>query len=106
MNRLSRKDLTDTTFDVALRGYDKRQVDERLRVLAAELAAADNAVAAANQRIAMLEDALSQGRHASDGEPVGDANFGARVEKILKLAEDEAREVRAQAEAAAAAVLD
>jgi DivIVA domain-containing protein len=106
MNRLNRKDLTDTTFDVALRGYDKRQVDERLRVLAAELAAADNAVAAANQRIAMLEDALSQGRHASDGEPAGDANFGARVEKILKLAEDEAREVRAQAEAAAAAMLE
>ena len=106
MNRLNRKDLTDTTFDVALRGYDKRQVDERLRVLLTELAAADNAVAAANQRIAMLEDALSQGRHASDAEPAGDANFGARVEKILKLAEDEAREVRGQAEAAAAAMLD
>src|SRR5581483_9849822 len=89
MNRLNRKDLTDTTFDVALRGYDKRQVDERLRVLAAELAAADNAVAAANQRIAMLEDALSQGRDASHSDQPGGIHFGARVEKILKLAEDE-----------------
>jgi cell division septum initiation protein DivIVA len=106
MNRLNRKDLTDSTFDVGLRGYDKRQVDERLRVLAAELAAADNALAAANQRIAMLEDALSQTRHAPDGEPAGESNFGARVEKILKLAEDEAREVRDQAEQAAAALLD
>ncbi|HKS50957.1 MAG TPA: hypothetical protein VJS67_03720 [Pseudonocardiaceae bacterium] len=106
MNRLNRKDLTDSTFDVGLRGYDKRQVDERLRVLAAELAAADNALAAANQRIAMLEDALSQTRHAPDGEPAGESNFGARVEKILKLAEDEAREVRGQAEQAAAALLE
>jgi len=106
MNRLNRKDITDSTFDVALRGYDKRQVDERLRYLAAELAAADNALAAASQRVAMLEDALSQARWAPEGEPVADANFGARVEKILKLAEDEAREVRAQAEAAAAALID
>jgi cell division septum initiation protein DivIVA len=96
----------DTGFDVALRGYDKRQVDERIRALVAELVAADNALAAAAQRISMLEDALSQVRHASDGEPAGDANFGARVEKIMKLAEDESREVRAQAEAAAGALLD
>jgi DivIVA domain-containing protein len=106
MSRLNRKDITDTTFDVALRGYDKRQVDERFRHLAAELSAADNALAAANQRVAMLEDALSQARWAPEGESAADANFGARVEKILKLAEDEAREVRAQAEAAAAALLE
>ena len=106
MNRLNRRDITDTAFDVALRGYDKRQVDERLRYLAAELAVADNALAAATQRVAMLEDALNQARWAPEGEPATDVNFGARVEKILKLAEDEAREVRAQAEAAAAALLD
>lgn len=105
MNRLNRQDLTDTTFDVALRGYDKRQVDERLRFLAAELAAADNALAAATQRIAMLEDELSQ-RHVPATEPAADDNFGARVEKILKLAEDEARAVRAQAEAAAVTLLE
>ena len=44
MDRLDRKDLKDAAFDVALRGYDKRQVDERLRFLSAELAAADNAL--------------------------------------------------------------
>ncbi len=106
MDRVVRKDVADAAFDVVLRGYDKRQVDERLRVLGAELAAAHNALAAAAQRVAVLEDALNQPRPGPGGEPAGEANFGARVEKILTLAEDEAREVRSQAEAAAVALLD
>ncbi|MGB9281082.1 MAG: hypothetical protein WCB57_13520 [Pseudonocardiaceae bacterium] len=99
MDRLDRKDLKDAGFDVVLRGYDKRQVDERLRFLGAELTAADNALRAASQRAAMLEDALTEARSTPAGEPPGDSNFGARVEKILTLAEEEAREVRNQAEA-------
>ncbi|MGH3550638.1 MAG: hypothetical protein ACRDQU_21470 [Pseudonocardiaceae bacterium] len=106
MDRLDRKDLKDAAFDVVLRGYDKRQVDERLRLLGAELTAADNALRGANQRAAMLEDALSEARSIPAGEPSGDSNFGARVEKILKLAEDEAREVRSQADAAATALVE
>ncbi len=99
MARSDRRDVTDTAFDVVLRGYDKRQVDERLRFLGSELVAARHELQAAGQRVAMLEDALSQAR--SGGEPGGDGQFGARVEKILKLAEDEAREVRAAAGAQA-----
>lgn len=106
MDRLDRKDLTDAVFDVVLRGYDKRQVEERLRFLGAELISAENALRATVQRVTTLEDALSQAQSAPGGEPAGDANFGARVEKILKLAEDEAREVRAQAEAAAEAMIE
>jgi cell division septum initiation protein DivIVA len=106
MDRLDRRDVTDTAFDIVLRGYDKRQVEERLRLLGAELAAAQDALRTATQRITMLEDALNQARSGPGGEPAGDVHFGARVEKILKLAEDEAREVRAQAEAAAVAVVD
>jgi cell division septum initiation protein DivIVA len=106
MDRLDRKDLKDAAFDVVLRGYDKRQVDERLRLLGSELTAAENALRAATQRAAMLEDALSEARSAPGGEPPGDSNFGARVEKILKLAQDEAREVRSQADAAAAALVE
>ena len=101
MDRLDRKDLKDAAFDVVLRGYDKRQVDERLRFLGAELTVANNALRAASERAALLEDALSEARSTSVGEPSGDLHFGARVEKILKLAEDEAREVRSQADAAA-----
>jgi len=106
VDRLDRKDLKDAAFDVALRGYDKRQVDERLRFLSAELAAADNALRAVTERAAMLEDALSEARSTPAGEPSGNPNFGARVEKILKLAEDEAREVRSQADAAATALVE
>lgn len=104
MERLDRRDVTDTAFDVVLRGYDKRQVDERLRLAGAELAAAKDAFRAATERVAMLENALHQARSAPSDGP--DMHFGARVEKILKLAEDEAREVRAHAEAAAVALLD
>lgn len=106
MDRLDRKDFKDAAFDVVLRGYDKRQVDERLRFLGAELTVADNALRAASERAALLEDALSEARSTPAGEPSGDSNFGARVEKILKLAEDEAREVRSQADAAALALVE
>ena len=50
MDRLDRKDLKDAAFDVVLRGYDKRQVDERLRFLGAELTAADSALRAVGER--------------------------------------------------------
>ncbi|MGH3767670.1 MAG: DivIVA domain-containing protein [Pseudonocardiaceae bacterium] len=106
MDRVDRKDLADAPFDVVLRGYDKRQVEERLRFFAAELIAARDAVRASAQRMAVLEGALSQAQSASGGEPAGDVQFGARVEKILTLAEDEAREVRSQAETAAVTLVD
>jgi cell division septum initiation protein DivIVA len=112
MDRLDRKDVKNTAFDVVLRGYDKRQVDERFRFLCSELTAAENALQAATQRAAMLEDALNEARSASGGEPPGQKDqmslpdFGARIEKILTLAQDEAREVRAQADAAAAALVE
>jgi cell division septum initiation protein DivIVA len=106
MDRLDRKDLSDAAFDVVLRGYDKRQVDERLRFLGAELMAVEDARWAADQRVAMLEEALNRAQSPPNGEPSAEVNFGARVEKILKLAEDEASEVRNQAEAAAVNLVD
>lgn len=101
---VDRRNLKDAAFDVVLRGYDKRQVDERLRTLGAQLAAAENALAAAAERVAMLEDEVHRSRSGGDSQP--DAHFGARVEKILMLAEEEAREVRSQADAAAAALVE
>ena len=106
MDRLDRKDFKDAAFDVVLRGYDKRQVDERLRFLGAELTVANNALRVAGERATLLEDALSEARSTPAGEPSGDSHFGARVEKILKLAEDEAREVRSQADAAAVELVE
>jgi cell division septum initiation protein DivIVA len=95
MERLDRKDRSDAAFDIVLRGYDKRQVDERLHLLGSELTAVENALLAASQQAANLADSN-----------LADSNFGARVEKILKLAQDEAREVRTQADAVAAALVE
>ncbi|MGH3911297.1 MAG: hypothetical protein ACRDRM_10765 [Pseudonocardiaceae bacterium] len=117
MDRLDRKDLKDAPFDVVLRGYDKRQVDERLRFLSGELAAAEHALRATQSRAASLENELSHVRSGSGGartgatgpgpgEAVADNSFGARVEKILMMAEEEAREVRNQADAEAAALVE
>ncbi|MGH3794723.1 MAG: hypothetical protein ACRDSP_07515 [Pseudonocardiaceae bacterium] len=114
MDRLDRTDLQDAAFDVALRGYDKRQVDERIRFLAAELGAAEHALRAAQARAAMLEDEVHQVRSGSNGTgptsgPGGSGlenSFGARVEKILMMAEEEAREIRGQASGEATAMVD
>ena len=103
MDRADRKSAKGTAFDVVLRGYDKRQVEERLRILGAELVVACNALRLAQERAAMLEEAS---RSRSGGDAQLDSNFGARVEKILMLAQDEAHEVRRQADAAAAALLE
>jgi cell division septum initiation protein DivIVA len=103
VDRADRKSAKGTAFDVVLRGYDKRQVEERLRILGAELVVACSALQLAQERAAMLEEA-SRSRSGSDAQL--DSNFGARVEKILMLAQDEAREVRRQADAAAAALVE
>lgn len=107
MDRVDRKvekGVKGATFSIVLRGYDKRQVEERLRILGAELVVANNALQAAQQRAAMLADEVSRARSA--GDPQLDSHFGARVEKILMLAEQQAREIRSQADAAAAAVVE
>ncbi len=106
MDRLDREDVKGAAFDVVLRGYDKQQVDERLRFLGSELAAAEASLRAAYERATMLEDEVNQARARSGGDQPSDSDFVARVEKILVLAEKEAREVLSQAEAAAAALVE
>jgi cell division septum initiation protein DivIVA len=96
---LDRKDLKDAAFDIVLRGYDRRQVDERLRLLAAELIAAEKALRNVQERAAMLEDEVNQMHAWSGASSAPEPSFGARVEKILMLAEDEARDVRDKATA-------
>lgn len=94
-------------FDIVLRGYDRRQVDERLRFLGAELAAAEQALGAAQERTAVVEDELAAARaelgraESTERSP----RYGERMEKILQLAEDEATEVRERAAAQSAEVV-
>lgn len=88
---------TPPAFDIVLRGYERRQVDEHLSALV-------NGRTSAEQRVAALEQQLARVRKEYDAntgnaEP-SYASLGARVEKILTLAEEEARDVRAEAGAA------
>src|SRR3954464_2672051 len=87
-----------TSFDVALRGYDRDQVDHHL----AEFDAEFSATLAERDRLAEGVKRLEQGVEELHLQPAGGhdedtrprvpslAGFGERVEKILRLAEDEA----------------
>lgn len=68
MDRVDRKnvqDLKDAAFDVVLRGYDKQQVDERLRFLGSQLTAAENALRTATQRATVLDGLFGSTRPIS-----------------------------------------
>jgi chromosome segregation ATPase len=84
-------------FDIVLRGYERRQVDEHLAVTTAERRAAAGRVGGLERRVEELtvefRDAQKRG---GEVEP-SYAGLGARVEKILRLAEEEATELRAEA---------
>ena len=97
----------ESPFDLAIRGYDRRQVDERLLQLGEQLAAANQALQEAKQRSAELSgqlyNAVTRLRRRGDG---GQSDsFGFRVDKILRQATEEARELRARGEADAAALV-
>lgn len=99
---------TTVDFDVQLRGYDREQVEAHIARLDAELAASWQEREKMAQRIKALERRLeelhleSQAIQQSMDEPPTLAGLGARMEKILRLAEEEANshrdEVRAEAE--------
>ncbi|MGB9378380.1 MAG: DivIVA domain-containing protein, partial [Mycobacteriales bacterium] len=93
------------TFDVALRGYDRRQVDEYLdriehdlSIVQAERDAAAVRMAATEKRMNELETQLREARHELEesGRPTY-AGLGKKVEQLLTIAEEEADRLRADA---------
>lgn len=104
---MASNDSGDTHFDVVLRGYDREQVDERLRFLAGELTTAEQALSAARERSVGLEEELASARgELGQRVPDPDVGFGNRVEKILRLAEEEAAEIRQRASDEASSLLE
>ncbi|MDQ3152454.1 MAG: DivIVA domain-containing protein [Actinomycetota bacterium] len=101
---MSSTDLGGASFAVVLRGYDRRQVDERLRFLGAELAAAEHALGSAHERTAAAEDELARVR-AQGGAREPAPTVGERVDRMLRLAEEEADDVRSRAQEQAASYL-
>lgn len=93
------------TFDLALRGYDKRQVDEYLDRLEHDLSVAQGDRDAASARIALtekrldeLENELQAARaQLTEGDRPTYKGLGKRVEQLLTIAEEEAERLRADA---------
>lgn len=96
-------------FDVVLRGYDRRQVDEYLDRLEADLAAAHTERATLGARSQALDKQLAEQdrevqaarRQLVETAQPTYAGLGARVHQLLSIAEQEAADIRAKAEAAA-----
>ena len=98
-------------FDVALRGYDRDQVDAHLASIESEFTSALTERDRLADRVKALETRVEE-LHLQpddDGDPHGAepaqrggpplSGFGARVEKILRIAEEEATEVREETRA-------
>jgi cell division septum initiation protein DivIVA len=86
-------------FEFVRRGYDRLQVDARIHELQTRLAAAEAARDAAEQR-------AKAGEQRAGEAPAKPESFGFRAEKILRLAEHEAADVRSRATSEATALVE
>lgn len=111
----SSPDLTQSEFDITRRGYDRQQVDDRLKLLAAKLAEIEKAHQQENKRASYAEEELRSAltklknlqRRETEGQNTQtQEGFGYRVEKVLRMAEHEAAEVRSKAAREASALLE
>ncbi len=87
-------------FDVALRGYDRDQVDAHLASVDGEFSGVLAERDKLAERVRQLEQRVEELHLSTDEDSRDDrqisslTGFGARVEKILRLAEDEATALR------------
>jgi hypothetical protein len=102
-------------FDTVLRGYERRQVDEfvvernkELAWLKMELAEAHRQRRLATEHAEGTEKELREVRASSaHSEPASiEDSFGYRAEKLLRMAEQEAAEVRSQASRESAGIIE
>ncbi|MEN3298915.1 hypothetical protein [Pseudonocardia sp.] len=95
-------------FDVVRRGYDRAQVESHVQELRRRVVAAENARRMAEQHAAAAADELAVARDRSRAAavPAAQETFGVRAERVLRLAEREAAEIRARAAHEAAALLE
>lgn len=103
-------DVETTGFDVVLRGYDRRQVEDYVERVEVALADADRQHAEDGERLAVLEQELlalqrrvAEAEEAAAGLPEPASRIGERLATLLRLAEEEAEQIVAQAQERAAA---
>ncbi len=99
-------------FGTVIRGYDRRQVEDRITELSTELAESRYTREQAEQRATQAEEelraALTKLKDAGPKAGGGEARegFGFRVEKMLRMAEVEASDIRGKAAREAAALVE
>jgi hypothetical protein len=102
-------------FDLVRRGYDRRQVDDHIRSLAAQLVEVQQAHKHEARRAEWAEGELRNARTQLEQQSAqlsenqgnnGPQGFGYRVEKLMRTAEQEAAEVRTSAAREASALLE
>jgi DivIVA domain-containing protein len=91
-------------FDVVLRGYDRRQVDDYLDRVEVALTEADERHAADGQRITTLEQQVAEvqqqlvaAERRASGQPEPASLLTARLAEMLRLAEEESVALREEA---------
>lgn len=95
--------VIDEPFAVAFRGYDRQQVDDRIEDLKGRVGKLRIRAEAAE---AELTAALSRLKDVDVAPAESESGFGVRVEKVLRLAEQEAADVRTKAAKEASEVLE
>ncbi len=94
---------TEPTFELALRGYEKRQVDRYVQQVEAEVAALTAEreelyaqINVLNQHVQQMQQEVANARRLMTvpGEGLTYRHLGARAEQILALAEEQAAEIR------------
>ncbi len=91
---------SDVRFPIVLRGYDRRQVDEYVRVAEKRVDRHEKARRVAERRLAKAQVPAPRA-----AEPDGAAGLGRRIEKILQVAKSEAAEIKEQARRESEAIL-
>lgn len=99
-----------TGFDVVLRGYDRRQVEDYVERVEVALAEADRQHADDGERLATLEQEVlslhhrvAEAEERAAGLPEPASRIGERLATLLRLAEEEAEQIVTQAQERAAA---
>jgi len=96
--------VESTGFDVVLRGYDRRQVDDYLDRVEVALTEADERhaqdgarISAVDKQVAQVQQELADTQRRADGQPEPASLLTARLAEMLRLAEQEAAAIREQA---------
>ncbi|MCW2599852.1 MAG: hypothetical protein JWM02_1681 [Frankiales bacterium] len=99
-----------TGFDVVLRGYDRRQVEDYVQRVEVALSEADRQIADDGERLAALEVEVAslhsrvvEAEQVAAGLPEPASRVGERLATMLRLAEEEAEQIVTQAQERAAA---